>query len=102
MPRMVTGEPNIKMRSELELLLCSARPGSAENQERIRELLSNRVNWNEVLACASQHNLLAILCENFHALDGDWLSRDQRETLIEIERGLGRKTILLLGEMLRL
>jgi hypothetical protein len=42
------------------------------------------------------------LCKNFHAIDGNWLSRDQRETLIEIERQLGRNSMLLLGEMLRL
>jgi hypothetical protein len=102
MPQRIHNEPNIKMRPELELLLCSARPGSTGNEERIRELLSSGVNWNEVLACASQHNLSPILCKNFHALGGDWLSRDQRETLIEIERRLGRKSMLLLGEMLRL
>src|SRR6266404_1639209 len=102
MPRMVIGESNIKMRPELELLLCAARPRSPESEERIRELMGNGVNWNEVVACASQHNLLPILCKNFHTPDGDWLSRDQRETLIEIERQLGRNSMLLLGEMLRL
>src|SRR6267154_2646 len=102
MPRWVTGEPKIKMRPELELVLCLASAKSAGNEDRIRELLGNGVDWNEVLACAGQHNLLPILCKNFHAIDGNWLARDQRETLIEIERQLGRNSMLLLGEMLRL
>jgi hypothetical protein len=102
MPRGVTGEPKIKMRPELELVLCLASAKNAGNKDRIRELIGMGVNWNEVVSCASRHNLLPILCKNFHALDGDWLSRDQREALIEIERQLGRNSMLLLGEMLRL
>ena len=98
MPRGVTGEPKIKMRPELELVLCLARAKSAGNEDRIRKLIGMGANWNEVVACASRHNLLPILCKNFHAIDGNWVSRDQRETLIEIERQLGRNSMLLLGE----
>src|SRR5258706_6236754 len=102
MPRGVTGEPKIKMRPELELVLCLASAKGAGNEDRIRELIGVGANWNEVVACAGQHNLLPILCKNFHAIDGNWVSRDQRETLIEIQRRLGRSSMLLLGEMRRL
>src|SRR5712675_3263779 len=102
MPRWVTGEPKIKMRPELELVLCLASAKSAGNEDRIRKLIGMGANWNEVVACASRHNLLPILCKKVHTLDGDWVSHDQRETLIEIERQLGRNSMLLLGEMLRL
>src|SRR5260221_13630037 len=98
MPRGVTGEPKIKMRPELDLVLCLASAKSAGNEDRIRELIGMGANWNEVVACATQHNLLPILCKNVHTLDGGWLSRGQRETLFEIGRPLGRKTMLLLGE----
>jgi 2-polyprenyl-3-methyl-5-hydroxy-6-metoxy-1,4-benzoquinol methylase len=60
------------------------------------------VDWNEVVACASQHNLLPVLCRRFLAPEAAWLTQNQRETLIEIERLLGRNSMLLLGEMLRL
>ena len=43
------------MRPELELVLCSARAKSPENEERIKELLSAGVNWSEMLACAIEH-----------------------------------------------
>jgi len=102
MPRMVTAKPNTEAPPELELLLCSARPASAGNEERIRELIAAGVNWPEVLACARQHNLLPILCRNLDRIDGDRLAGDNREALIEIARHLGTNSMLFLGEMLRL
>jgi hypothetical protein len=102
MPQSTQDEPKIKMRPELELVLLSARTKSPQNEYRIRGLFSEGVNWTEVVACASQHNLLPVLCKHFLATEADLLGQDQRGTLIEIERLLGRNSLLLLGQMLRL
>lgn len=102
MAQPIQDETKIKLRPELELVLCSARAHRAANEDRIRELIRIGVNWNEVLAAASQHALLPILCKHFHRLDCDWITPDRRETLFELERHLGKNSMLLLGEMLRL
>src|SRR5712664_1175334 len=98
MPQRIQDKPKIKMRPELDLVLLSARTKSPQNEDRIRVLLGDGVNWNEVVACASQHNLMPIVCKRFLVSEAGWLTQDQRETLIEIERPLGRNSLLLLGE----
>ena len=95
-------KPSRTLRPELELVLCAARPDNIENENRIRELTHAGVNWNEVLACASQHNLLPIFCKRFLATEASWLTPERRQTLIDLERHLGKNSMLLLGEMLRL
>jgi hypothetical protein len=92
----------IKIRPELEFLLCAAREKSPENEERIRVLLGEGVNWNEALACAMQHKLQPVFCKYFLASGADWPTHDQRDALIEIERQLGIRSLLLFGEMLHL
>jgi hypothetical protein len=102
MPQRIRDETKIKMRPELELVLFSARAKSAENQERIRDLLGEGVNWDEVLACAIQHKLLPVLCERLHTPDTGRLAQDQREVWPELARSQGKNSLVLLGEMLRL
>jgi hypothetical protein len=102
MLRRIQDEPKLKMRPELELVLCSARANSAENENRIGDLLDEEVNWTEVLACAIQHNLLPVLYERFHALDSGGPPQDQRETWTELARNQGRSSLALLSETLRL
>src|ERR1700692_874067 len=102
MPKWIQDEPIIKMRPELELVLLSARAKSAENQERIRDLLGEGVNWDEVLACAIEHKLAPTLYERIRALDAGWIGQDQLETLAELARSTGRNNLAYMSEMLRL
>jgi hypothetical protein len=102
MTRTIQDEMGGKMPPELELVICIARPKGLDNEDRIRALLGEGVNWNEVLAYALQHKLGLILCKRLHELGESWLTRDQREALIEIERQLGTNSLRLLGEMLLL
>ncbi len=102
MPQLIQDEPKLKMRPELELVLCSASANSAENENRIGVLLDEGVNWTEVLACAIQHNLLPVLYERFQTLDSGGPPRDQLETWTELARNQGRSSLALLSETLRL
>ncbi len=87
---------------ELELVIFCARPQSPENEERLLELLKQGVNWNEVLACASQHNLLLALCKSLLRLDPSPLQQEQLETLRGIEREEGKSNLAIFGEMVQL
>jgi hypothetical protein len=102
MSHMIQDQTKIKMRPELELVLCSTRAKSAKNEDRVRALLDEGVNWDGVLACASQHNLLPTLNERFHAFDAGCLAQDQRKALTELARNQGKNSLFFLGEMLRL
>ena len=100
MPQRIQGEPKLKMRPELELVLCSARGKSAENDNRIRALLGEGLDWNEVLACAHEHKLGPLMHEYFRTLDTSWLTQDQKEWLVDLARDLGKNNLAFMGEML--
>jgi hypothetical protein len=100
MPPAIQGKPKNKMRPELELVICSARPNSPENDERIRELLGKGLNWTDVLAYASEHKLGAFLRERLSALDSAWLPPDQKKKLDELGRELAKNNLAYMGEML--
>jgi hypothetical protein len=102
MPRLAENELKHKMRPELELVLCSARSKSPETVERIRTLFGEGMNWSEILACAIQHKLAPMLWERLASLDGVFLAQDQRETLTQLARSMGRNSLAFTGEMLRL
>ena len=95
-------EAKLMMRPELELVLCSARAKSDENEERISALLSRGVVWSEVLASAIQHNLLPVLYERFYILDAERAAQDERKGWTELARDQGKSNLVFLGEMLRL
>jgi hypothetical protein len=90
------------MRPELELVLCSARAKSPESEERIKALFGAGVNWSEMLACAIQHKLVPALYERLRALDAGWLAQDQRETLAELTRSIGKNNLAFVNELLHL
>ena len=102
MPRVTGKLANKQMRPELELILCSARPHSAENEERIRALLASGVNWSELLASAIEHKLAPASHERLRSLGTAYLSPDQREMLAELARSTVKNNMAYLAEMLRL
>lgn len=95
-------ESKNERRPELELVLCSARAKTPENTDRIRTILREGVNWNEVLACSLRHGLGPLMYERFGGMDANLLAQDQREALIELVREKGKRNIGFLGEMLHL
>jgi len=102
MPDRTMRELKSKRRPELELVILSALAKTPQYEDRMGVLVDEGVNWNEVVACARQHNLLPVMCKRLLAREEGWVTQDQRRTLIEIERLLGKNSLLLLGEMLRL
>lgn len=102
MPQRTEDELTIHMRPEFELVLCSASATSPENENRIRTLLGEGLDWNQVLACALEQRLLPVLHERFHALGTDCLTPEQWEVLTELARIEGIKSLFFLGEMRRL
>jgi len=105
-PHLTPGQTEAQLCPELELTLCFARPKTPENNRRIRALFENGASWNKVLGYAAQHKLLPALCDRWPAtesdLHGDLLTSDQVQTLIDLQRQLGRNSLQLFGEMLRL
>ncbi len=101
MPRATQDKIENKARPELELLLRSARPVSPENEKRMKELLSEELNWNSVLAAARLHKLAPVLYERMQSLNVDGPPREQREVLAELVRAIGRTNLVFLNEMLR-
>ncbi len=90
----------VLMRPELELLLCCARAKSPQNDQRVRELFDAGINFSEMLACAIEHKLVTALYERLCALDANLLAPDQRETLAELTRIIGRNNLRYLSELL--
>src|SRR5258708_20059013 len=89
----------IKMRPELELILCAARAKSAENDARIRALLNENLNWSEVLASAHEHKLGPLLNERLRALGASWLPQDQKQRLHFLPRSLPKNNLFSIGHM---
>jgi Uncharacterised nucleotidyltransferase/Methyltransferase domain len=102
MPRAIQDVAEMKMRPELELLIRAARPASTENDDRIHALLSDGLNWDEVMACAHEHKLGPLLQERFGAMDAPGLPPDQKEKLAELARELAKNNLVYMGEMLSL
>lgn len=86
----------------LEMVLCSARPKSPENDDRIRALLAEELDWNEVLACAQQHKLAPLMHERLRTLDAPWIPQGQKERLENLARDLAKNNLAFMGEMLSL
>src|ERR1700690_3159839 len=102
MPRAIKAETKNRMRPELELILCSVRAKTAETDDRIRALLGEGLDWNEVLACAHEHKLAPLMHERFRTLDASWLPRDQKERMDDLARDLAKNNLAFMGEMLSL
>jgi SAM-dependent methyltransferase len=100
MPNVFQGKSKIKMRPELELVLCASRAKSPVNEDRIRTLLHENLNWSEVLASAHQHKLGPLLDERLRALDGTLLPQDQKQRLALLARDLAKNNLAYMGEML--
>jgi hypothetical protein len=88
------------MRPELELVICATRPKTLMTDSRLRALLSQPLNWDEVLACAHRHNLGPLLQERFRSLDSTRIAPEQNERLAGLARELGRNNLADMGEML--
>jgi hypothetical protein len=91
-----------KISPELELVFCSARARSSENDEHIKTLLAARLNWSEILACSIEHKIVPVLHDRLCALDEGQLERGQLETLAELARMTGRYNLAYMSELLRL
>ena len=102
MPRWIQGKTKIKMRPELELVLCAARARSPQNDARIHALLNENLNWSEVLASAHEHKLGPLLDERLRALDASWPHQDERQRLASLARDFAKSNMAYTGEMLRL
>jgi hypothetical protein len=100
MKRASPNKTKIKMRRELELVLCTAHAKSPENDDRIRALLKQDLNWSEVLASAQEHKLGPLLDERFRALDAPLLPQDQKQRLALLARDLAKNNLAYMGEML--
>ena len=88
------------MRPELELVICATRPRNLMTDSRLRALLSQPLNWDDVLACAHQHYLGPLLQERFRSLDSTRIAPEQKERLAGLARELGRNNLADMGEML--
>ena len=88
------------MRPALELVICSTRPKSPDTDSRIHALLSQGLNWSQVLVCANEHKVGPVLQERFAALDESWIAPEQKEQLTELTRDLGKNNLADMGEML--
>jgi hypothetical protein len=100
MPRAIQSKN--KMRPELELVVCCARAQSLENDARIRALVGQGLNWDEVVACALRHKLGTILQQRIVAVDASSLAPHQRERLLELARDLAKINLSFTGEVLAL
>jgi hypothetical protein len=93
----------MKLRPELELIVCCARTSSgAANQDRIREILRGGVEWEEVAATAIQHKLVPIVFEGLTGAGGDQFPPMQREMLRALAQDCGTSALALFRELLRL
>jgi hypothetical protein len=88
------------MRPELELVICSARPSTPENDDRFRALFRRNLDWNEVLACAHRHKLGPLLQERLRALDVRLAGAEQVKRLDELARDMGKNNLANMGEMI--
>jgi putative nucleotidyltransferase-like protein len=88
------------MRPELELVICATRPKTLMTDSRLRALLTQPLNWDEVLACAHRHNLGPLLQERLRSLDSTRIAPEQSERLAGLARELGRNNLADMGEML--
>ena len=102
MSRAIQDEKNCKMRPELELVILSAREKSPESDARIRTLIAEGLNWNEVISFAHQHKVATVLRERVGDLEGSSLAPSQKERLIEVARNVAKNNLLFMGEMLSL
>jgi hypothetical protein len=100
MSRGIQEKTKIKMRPEHELILCAARAKSPENDDRIRALLNENLNWSEVLASAHEHKMGPLLDERLRALDASWPPEDQKQRLGLLARDLAKNNMAYMGEML--
>jgi len=88
------------MRPELELVICATRPKNLMTDSRLRALLSQPLNWDDVIACAHQHHLGPLLQERFRSLDSTRIGSEPKERLAGLARELGRNNLADMGEML--
>jgi putative nucleotidyltransferase-like protein len=88
------------MRPERELVICSTRPKNADTDTRLHALLSQSLDWGEVLAYAHQHKVGPVLQERFGALDPSRIAPEQSRRLVELTRDLGRNNLADMGEMI--
>lgn len=70
------------------------------SDSRLRALLSQPLNWDDVIACAHQHYLGPLLQERFRSLDSTRIAPEQKERLSGLARELGRNNLADMGEML--
>ena len=92
---------NLKLRPEVEILLCCVRPRTPENDQRIQSLLDQGVNWSDLLACSLQHKLGPMLHERLHALHPAGITREQEEALAKLATSAAARSFAFLNEMLR-
>src|SRR5215469_7534165 len=100
MPRTARDERKPVMRPELDLVVCSTRPSTPENDDCLRALLSEDLDWNEVLACAHQHKIGPLLQERLRALGVHFVEPEQVKRLDELARDLGKNNLGNMGEMI--
>jgi hypothetical protein len=93
----------MKLRPELELVVCCARIRlDPVHRDRIRELLAGRLSWTEVMATSIRHKLEPLVFENVSAAAGDLLQPVEREMLRAAARDCGVSVLALFHELLRL
>jgi hypothetical protein len=100
MSRAVRHELKHQMRPELALVVCCLRPPSTENDSQLRVLLREKLDWNEVLACAHQHKVGPFVQERLGPLGEPWIAPDQKARLAALSRDLGRNNLAYMGDML--
>ena len=88
------------MRPEFEIVLCSLRARTSENDFRIQQLLDQGVNWSELLACAIEHKLAPQVYERIRAVDPSDLTRAQQESLAAVGQNIVKRNFAFLNEML--
>jgi Uncharacterised nucleotidyltransferase len=90
------------LRPELEIILLCVRPQiDSEAKNRIRTLLINGLNFDDIVASAIHNGVLPVMHESITAISPDLISPAQRQLLNDSVRATAANAMGLAGELVR-
>ena len=96
-------ESSIKQLPEIELLLCCSRTQmSPEYGDRIRHLVSQNIDWNDLLNTARRHGVLPLVYWQLKDICPDSVPTDVIEQLRDRFDANAQKNLALTGELVKL
>ncbi|HEY9873066.1 MAG TPA: nucleotidyltransferase family protein [Candidatus Obscuribacterales bacterium] len=101
--KLLVAEVSIKQCSEIELLLCCSRTHiSFEYAEHIRNLVSQNIDWNQLLQIARLHGVLPLLYWQLKDICPDSVPTDVLEQLRRNFETNAQKNLALTAELVKL